>query len=45
MESLLHLKTTVSERIAGVKKELGGIIGYIKGFFLINRSLMGISEL
>ena len=32
MDVLLHLKSTVSERIAGVQKELGAIAGYIKGY-------------
>ena len=32
MDGLLHLKTTVSERIAGVQKELGAIAGIIKSY-------------
>jgi hypothetical protein len=32
MDAILHLKTTVSERIAVVLKELSAIAGIIKGY-------------
>ena len=41
MEALLHLKSTVSERIAGVEKELAAISGYFKGYEEMQRERNG----
>ena len=32
MDALIHLKSTVSERMTGVQKELAGIAGCFKGY-------------
>jgi hypothetical protein len=32
MDALIHLKSTVGERIAGVQKDLAGIAGCFKGY-------------
>jgi hypothetical protein len=32
LETLLHLRTAVGDRLAGVMKDLDAILGYFKGY-------------